>query len=273
MSRLARGAAPPPGRARPPGGGGGLAVSCDLSRERVHAWLDGELSVEASLEAERHVHECPSCAAEYRSARALRAALRGGGLVAALPETLEARIRTRLSRGASARRGGAYRVSPPWPRLSSSAARSAALLLRFAARSAARRGDDALVSAHVRALAAGPLVEVVSSDHHTVKPWFAGRVDFSPKVKDLAAEGFPLAGGRVDRICGTPRSPCSSTRTSGTSSTSSCGSRRLRRRRPSPSPRCAASTSPAGPRETSPTRPCRTWKRAELLAFADLVRR
>jgi anti-sigma factor RsiW len=178
-------------------------VTCGLSRERVHAWLDGELSVEASLEAERHVHDCAACAAEVRSARALRAALRGGGLVAAVPETLESRIRADLAREVSAPRRGV----PVWAAVAAALTLGGALGVLFApirGAGAARRGDDALVSAHVRALATGPLVEVASSDHHAVKPWFAGRVAFSPKVRDLGVEGFPLAGGRVDQVAGRP---------------------------------------------------------------------
>lgn len=178
-------------------------MTCELSRERVHAWLDGELSVESALEAERHVHDCAVCAAEYRSARALRAALRGAGLVAVPPESLEARLRAALAREtASPRRG-----LPVWAAVAAALTLGAALGTLFGpfrgAGSLSRR-DDALVAAHVRALATGPLVEVASSDRHAVKPWFAGRVDFSPKVKDLASDGFPLAGGRVDRVGGKP---------------------------------------------------------------------
>ena len=77
-----------------------------------------------------------------------------------------------------------------------------ALLMPFRASISARGLDEALASAHVRALMKGPLVEVVSSDRHTVKPWFAGRVDLAPKVKDLADRGFPLSGGRVDDVSG-----------------------------------------------------------------------
>jgi anti-sigma factor RsiW len=77
-----------------------------------------------------------------------------------------------------------------------------ALLLPFRESISTRGLDEALVGAHVRALMKGPLVEVVSSDRHAVKPWFAGRVDLSPKVKDLADRGYPLSGGRVDEVSG-----------------------------------------------------------------------
>ena len=176
-------------------------MSCAFSRENVHAWLDGELSVEATLEAERHARECASCAAEYRRALILRSALREGGLVAVPPASLEARMRARLA----AERRPSWRGVPQWAAIAAALVLGAALtaLLTPFRESIRTRGlDEALASAHVRALMKGPLVEVVSSDRHAVKPWFAGRVDFSPKVKDLADRGSPLTGGRVDDVSG-----------------------------------------------------------------------
>lgn len=179
-------------------------MSCAVPRERVHAWLDGELSIEAALEAEEHARGCAECAAAYRSAVALREALRGAGLVAAPPETLAARLAERLGREIPPARTAGV---PVWAAVAAALVLGAALGMLLAPIRASLRSrglDERLVAAHLAALSKGPLTEVASSDQHTVKPWFAGRVDFSPKVKDLAAEGFPLTGGRIDRVGGRP---------------------------------------------------------------------
>ncbi len=177
-------------------------MSCDRPLEQIHAALDGELPIADSIEMEGHVRTCPVCAAEYRRALALRSALRDRSFLASPPPGLEGRVRAALRRSWG---------EPRRPVLRDALALAAMLVLgvalgRFLLPGAGRwpAGSDAFVEGHIRALAAGPLTQVASSDHHTVKPWFAGKLDFSPVVPELAADGFPLEGGRVDRVAGRP---------------------------------------------------------------------
>jgi anti-sigma factor RsiW len=183
-------------------------LDCRETQTLIHGHVDGELDLIKSLEIEQHLQECPACAQSHASLLALRAAIRESAPYFQAPPGLARRVRSTVRRAGHAGRTPRMRVG----RLLAVAA-SMALIVAAGwglARVLSARHSDApsieeLVASHVRSqMLPSHRFDVASSDPHTVKPWFQGKLDYSPPVKDLAVEGFPLVGGRLDYLHNRP---------------------------------------------------------------------
>lgn len=193
-------------------------MRCEEVRARVTAYVDDELDPVEGAEVAAHLEACPECARLEAAERSVRSAVAEMGTYHRAPHALRARVL------------GALREAPAEPATARPRRRGGSLFdLRFlvTAASAAAvvlvavsvlpsfwRGpvpgpaEEALagevLNSHIRSLMASHLMDVASTDRHTVKPWFDGKLDFSPPVEDLAASGFPLIGGRLDYLGGRP---------------------------------------------------------------------
>jgi anti-sigma factor RsiW len=174
---------------------------------QVDAYLDGELAPMEAGDVEAHLAGCASCARFRDDRLALRTAIAAQVPRFEAPEALRGRVRAALRQAAApppARRR-ARPMASRWLALAASLALVAVGSWRLAeVHTASEILTDEVLASHVRSLMPGHLSDVVSTDQHTVKPWFNGKLDFSPPVHDFAGRGYPLLGGRLDYLNGRP---------------------------------------------------------------------
>jgi len=173
-------------------------MTCEDAEVLLHALIDGELDAGHAREVETHVAVCPRCAAALANYRQMSRAVAGAGLRYSAPAALRQRIEAALPSAPKTSRRDMLKGFAMGSAVSALAATGLVAIVL--------RGDDDqrilsdVVSAHLRSLQAGHLTDVISTDRHTVKPWFNGRLDVAPPVIDLTAQGFALIGGRLDYV-------------------------------------------------------------------------
>ena len=178
-------------------------MDCTEARNRLHAYLDQEIDRSGEVDIREHLASCAECQALFDAQSALRSGIRKhADYRHGAPRHLAGRIRGRL--------GIEREPRWQWPRLgrwlpTGAIAAAAAVIswtaaLQYAARSPDEMLAEQVISGHARSIVTSQLIQIESSDQHTVKPWLSSKLDFSPPVPDLAGAGFPLAGGRLDYL-------------------------------------------------------------------------
>jgi mycothiol system anti-sigma-R factor len=181
-------------------------MECSEARRLIAAQIDGELDAADAAALAAHLETCAACARHLAEQQAWRGIIKSRAPRHAAPAALRSRLAAALDEADRPAPPAARRSTAGWRPFAMAASVVLAVLLSSSLTAyLTRPGDDdrlvrELVSDHIRSLMADHLTDVASSDQHTVKPWFHGRLDLAPPVDDLAADGYPLVGGRLDYV-------------------------------------------------------------------------
>jgi anti-sigma factor RsiW len=184
-------------------------VSCERTDTILHGYFDNELDALGAAEFERHLKECSECTAGLDSLKLLHSSMNRAQLYERTPAALRRKVRADVRSAdpiSNASRSASARSSWSWLAVAAGLILCALAGWRLASIHQGANSEELLtaeiVDAHLRSLQPGHLADVISTDQHTVKPWFDGKLNFAPPVRDFAGQGFPLLGGRLDVVHG-----------------------------------------------------------------------
>ena len=182
-------------------------MDCVNVETLLDTYLDRELDAVRNLEIEAHLKGCARCSESFGDRQIIRHGLKTESLYFKAPADLQKRIQRSVRQAAKAEAPAGW-FSGSWFKIAAPLATAALVILMLVPYFAGPSSDQLLtqevVASHIRSLMVNHLADVPSTDEHTVKPWFNGKLDFSPPVSDLAKQGFPLIGGRLDYLNNRP---------------------------------------------------------------------
>ena len=183
-------------------------MTCNEMQKLLDPYIDDELDLVNTLEIEQHLQDCGACQVRYQNYLAVRKTFKEKSLYYELPPALQKRIHTGLVKSLPRRTSFFSRLAEErWFGLSAALAAilillgiGAEVILLTVGSNETERITQEVLDSHIRSLMLNHLEDVVSTDQHTVKPWFNGKLDFSPVVEDFTSQGYPLTGGRLDYL-------------------------------------------------------------------------